>query len=135
MRPQRLYADAALDHRQEVVEHQPRRWRTDPAEIEKLAARYQLRDVASLAPSGYRLEHAKMCGLDGKPALHLVYTNGVQEISLFVLSQTGRDRGISATGVGNVHLAAFQNDHVQLIATGGDSSDCLQFVRSAASVL
>lgn len=133
LRPQRLYADAALDHRQEVVEHQPRRWRTDPAEIEKLAARYQLRDVAALAPDGYRLEHAKMCGLDGKPALHLVYTNGVQEISLFVLSRTGRDRGISATDVGNV--AAFQNDRIQVIATGGASGDCLQFVRFAASVL
>jgi anti-sigma factor RsiW len=131
--PERLYADAALDHRQEVLEHQPRRWRTDPAEIEKLAARYQLRDVTSLAPDGYRLEHAKMCGLDGKPALHLVYTNGVQEISLFVLSRTGRERGISATGVGNVQLAAFQNDRIQIIATG--TGDCLRFVRFAASVL
>jgi anti-sigma factor RsiW len=133
LRPETLYADAALDHRQEVLEHQPRRWRTDPAEIEKLAARYQLRDVTSLAPDGYRLEHAKMCGLDGKPALHLVYSNGVQEISLFVLSRTGRDRGISATSVGNVQLAAFQNDRIQIIATGG--GDCLRFVRFAASVL
>jgi anti-sigma factor RsiW len=134
-RPEHLYRDAAFDHRLEVVEHQPRHWQTDPAEIEKLAARYQLHDVASLAPAGYRLEHAKMCGIEGKPALHLVYGNGVQEVSLFVLSQTGRDRGISATGVGNVHLAAFQNDRVQIIAAGGASGDCLQFVRFAASVL
>jgi anti-sigma factor RsiW len=131
LRPESLYADAARDHRQEVTDRQPRHWRTDPAEIEKLAARYQLRDVVSLAPAGYRLEHAKMCGLDGKPALHLVYSNGVQEVSVFVLSQTGRERGISTTGV----LAAFQNDRIQIIATGGASADCLKFVRFAASVL
>jgi len=133
--PDSLYDDAALDHRQEVMEHQPRHWRTDAAEIEKLAARYQLRDVAALAPAGYRLEHAKMCGLEGRPALHLVYTNGVQEVSLFVRSQTGRGRGVSATGVGDVHLASFQNDRVQIIASGGTTGDCLQFVRQAASVL
>lgn len=135
LQPPRLYADAALDHRQEVMERQPRHWRTDPAEIEKLAARYQLADVAALAPSGYRLEHAKMCGIDGQPALHLVFTNGVQEVSLFVRSQAGRKRGISATGVGDVHLASFQNDQIEIIATGGTNGDCLQFVRHAASVL
>lgn len=135
LRPDRLYRDAALDHRQEVVEHQPRRWRTDPAEIEKLAARYQLTDWAALTPQGYRLEHAKMCGLDGQPALHLVYTDGVQEVSVFVRSRSGGGRGISATGVGNVQLASFQNDRIQIIATGGASGDCLRFVRFAASVL
>jgi len=135
LRPERLYADAALDHRQEVVEHQPRHWRTDPAEIDKLAASYQLHDVAALAPAGYRLERAKMCRLDGRPALHLVYTNGSQEVSLFVRSRTGAERGISATGVGDVQLASFQNDRIQIIATGGAWGDCLQFVRVAASVL
>jgi anti-sigma factor RsiW len=135
LRPERLYRDAALDHRLEVVEHQPRHWRTDRAEIDKLAARYQLHDVAALAPAGYRLEHAKMCGLEGQPALHLVYTNGVQEISLFVRSRTGGDSGISSTGVGDLYLASFQNDQIQIIATGGGSGDCLRFVRFAASVL
>jgi anti-sigma factor RsiW len=135
LRPERLYRDAALDHRLEVVEHQPRHWRTDRAEIDKLAARYQLHDVAALAPAGYRLEHAKMCGLEGQPALHLVYTNGVQEISLFVRSRTGGDSGISSTGVGDLYLASFQNDQIQIIATGGASGDCVRFVRFAASVL
>jgi anti-sigma factor RsiW len=135
LRPEKLYRDAALDHRLEVVEHQPRHWRTDRAEIDKLAARYQLHDVAALAPAGYRLEHAKMCGLDGQPALHLVFTNGVQEVSLFVRSRTGGGSGISSTGAGDLYLASFQNDRIQIIATGGASGDCLRFVRSAASVL
>jgi len=131
----RLFMEVTRDHRQEVIEHQPRRWRSGPSEIEELAARYQLRDVAALAPAGYRLEHAKMCGLDGQPALHLVYTNGVQEVSLFVRSRTGGNRGISATSAGDVRLASFQNDRIQLIAAGGASGDCLRFVRFAASVL
>jgi anti-sigma factor RsiW len=135
LRPDRLYADAALDHRQEVIQHQPRRWRTDPAEIEKLAARYELTDVAALAPAGYRLEHAKMCGIDGQPSLHLVYTNGIQEVSVFVRSGGGMEP-VSAHSVGSEHLARFRTArHEAVIVTDGPSGDCLQFARVAAAAL
>jgi anti-sigma factor RsiW len=135
LRPERLYADAALDHRQEVIEHQPRRWRTDPAEIEKLAVRYQLTDLSALAPAGYRLEHAKMCGIDGQPALHLVYTNGVQEFSVFV-RQGGGVEPLSAHSVGSEHLARFRTvRHEAVIVTNGSSGECLEFARVAAAVL
>jgi anti-sigma factor RsiW len=127
----RLYADAALDHRMEVTEHQPRRWRTDPAEIEKLAGRYELSNVAALAPEGYRLEHAKMCGIDGKPALHLVYANGSQEVSLFVRSKSGGEKGLHSTG----DVASFQNDRVEIVAVGGSRGECLEFAQVASRVL
>jgi hypothetical protein len=132
LRTERLFIEAAIDHRLEVTDHQPRHWRSDPAEIAKLAARYQLPDPAALAPEGYRLEHAKMCGLDGQPALHLVYTNGGGEVSLFVRAQTGGSRGPASTGVGDLKLGSFQNGRIQVIAAGGD---CLEFVRRAAGVL
>ena len=132
----RVYADAALDHRLEVMEHQPRRWRSDPAEIEKLAARYKLPDVAALAPAGYRLEHAKMCGIDGKPALHLVYTNGSREFSVYVRARTRGDGALRAVKVGTEHLAAFQTDRVEaVVATDGSSGECLQFAQFAERVL
>jgi anti-sigma factor RsiW len=132
----RLYADAALDHRLEVMEHQPRRWRSDPAEIEKLAARYKLPDVAALAPAGYRLEHAKICGIDGKPALHLVYTNGNREFSVYVRARTGGDGALRAVQVGTEHLAAFQTDRVEaVVATDGSSGECLEFAQVAERVL
>jgi anti-sigma factor RsiW len=135
MRPERLYADAALDHRREVTERQPRRWRTDPAEIEKLAARYDLADVAALAPAGYRLEHAKMCGIDGQPALHLVYTNGAREFSVFVRPGGGVEP-VSAHSVGSEHLARFRTArHEAVIVTDGSSGECLQFARFAAAAL
>jgi anti-sigma factor RsiW len=139
LRPQpvsRLYADAALDHRLEVMEHQPRRWRSDPAEIEKLAARYELSNAGALAPEGYRLEHAKMCGIDGKPALHLVFTNGNKEVSVFIRAWAGSDKVLHAVNVGSEHLAGFGTDRVEaIVATGGSSGECLEFARFAAGVL
>ena len=132
----RLYTDAALDHRLEVMERQPRHWRSDPVEVEKLAARYAMSDVAALAPAGYRLEHAKMCGIDGKPALHLVYTNGDREVSVYVRARSGGDAGLHAVRVGGEELVEFQTDRVQaVVATGGSSGECLEFARSAARVL
>src|ERR1700722_4263788 len=132
----RLYIDAALDHRLEVMEHQPRRWRSDPAEIEKLASRFALPDVGALAPAGYRLEHAKMCGIDGKPALHLVYSNGREELSFYIRARTGGDKALHAFTVGSEHLAAFQTDRLEaIVATGGSGGECLQFARFAAHVL
>ena len=136
MRPSPVYADVALDHHQEVVEHKPRKWRTDAAEIEKLAARYDLPDVAKLAPAGYRLEHAKMCGIDGKPALHLVYTNGSQEVSVFVRSGAGTATQVHQVRVGSEQIAAFQANRVEtIVATNGPSEECLGFARVVAAVL
>ncbi len=132
----RLYADAALDHRLEVMEQQPRRWRSDPGEIEKLAARYELSNVGALAPAGYRLEHAKMCGIDGKPALHLVYTNGSQEVSVFVRARSEGDKALRAVHVGSEELVGFQTDRLEaVVATAGSGEECLEFARFAARVL
>jgi Putative zinc-finger len=131
LQPERVYWDAATDHRLEVTKGQPRRWRTDPAEIEKLADRYQLANVARLAPAGYRLEHAKMCGLGGKPALHLVFTNGSQEMSVFVRTRMWGSNGMHESD----KLASFQNDRLAVIATGGSGEECAEFARAAARIL
>lgn len=128
----RLYADAALDHRLEVMEHQPRRWRSDPAEIERLAARYQLHDAAALAPEGYRLEHAKMCGIDGKPALHLVYTNGNREYSVFVRARS-EDSVPAAVRIGAEQLASIRTDRLEaIVVSAGTSAECSELARSAS---
>jgi anti-sigma factor RsiW len=134
----RLYADAAVDHRLEVMEHQPRHWRSDPAEIEKLAARYELHNVGALAPAGYRLEHAKMCGIDGKAALHLVFTNGSQEVSVYVRARSGvaKRSAVRTVNVASEQLAAVQGDRLEaIVATGGSSAECLRFARFAEGAL
>jgi anti-sigma factor RsiW len=133
-----LYADAALDHRLEVMEHQPRHWRSDPAEIEKLAARYELHNVGVLAPAGYQLEHAKMCGIDGKAALHLVFTNGSQEVSVYIRPRSGTAKSnlLRTASVGSEQLAAIQTDRLEaVVVTAGSSTECLRFARLAGGVL
>lgn len=127
----RVLTDAAKDHAAEVTQHQPRRWRTSAQDIAALAARYQLTDLNALAPEGYRLEHAKMCGLDHQPALHLVYTNGSQEYSVYVRSRLWSDNGVHASG----STVSYQNDRVAIIATGNSSAECLKFAEAAARVL
>jgi anti-sigma factor RsiW len=81
-----LCADAADDHRTEVVEHQRRNWLTDPSAIAQLASRQGLQSAApvALAPPGYHLERGKLCRLDGRVFLHLVYSDGAHEFSFFL---------------------------------------------------
>jgi anti-sigma factor RsiW len=133
----RVCADAAFDHRLEVIEHQPRRWRSDPAEIQRLAARFQLTDVNALAPVGFKLEHAKTCEIDGTPALHLVYSNGAEEISMFIRRHVGAaDRRLSTVTIRKAHLAFFRTDRLEaVVVTAGSSAECIEFGRFAARVL
>lgn len=136
MKPERVFADAAADHRAEVMEHKPRRWRNEPAEIEKLVARYELRDVARLAPGGYRLERAKICGIEGQPALHLVYMNGEREVSVYIRTGKGAAAAIHLVSLGSEQLAEIRTGRVEaIVATGGSTEECLEFARVAAKSL
>jgi len=92
----------------------------------------------ALAPAGYRLEHAKMCGIDGKAALHLVFTNGSQEVSVYVRARSGtaRSNAVRTVNVASEHLAAIQGDRLEaIVATAGSSAECLSFARFAEGVL
>jgi hypothetical protein len=139
LRPSSVFSDAAEDHRVEVVNHQPRRWRTDPAEIQKIAQHYGFSEVGVLTAvlPGYKLEHAKMCGIAGKPALHLVYTNGNQEFSVFVLRRTGLStENFRDVSLDHQHLTAFENDRFDtIVTTAGSSMECLELARLASTVL
>ena len=94
-----MCADAARDHRVEVVEHQRRTWLTDAAAIEVLAARRGLSASAAeaIAPAGYRLERGKLCRLGGRVFLHLVYSNGAHEFS-FYLRDSAPSESFPGTG-------------------------------------
>lgn len=81
-----ICVDAVDDHREEVVDKAPRRWRSDP---ERLAALSQklTGDPAlpqRVVPPGYHLVGARICDLHGKPYMHLDYSDGSNEISLFL---------------------------------------------------
>jgi len=134
----RIYADAARDHQAEVIEHQPRRWRSELAEVNALAARFGLpaSSVAALGPAGSILVHARICRLDGKPVLHLVYRSGTREISLFVRRNDGGAATNTPVLVGREYVEAFRTTRFSaIVVAAGSRTECLHFAQTAAAVL
>jgi len=122
-----------------VVQHQPRRWRSARPEIELVTARFGLSQsqAAGMAPSGYRLERAKVCGLAGAPVLHLVYTDGAREVSVFVRrNDSGAGWNLSPASAGAEYLDPVRTEHYSaVILSQGSRTECLPFERSARAIL
>lgn len=134
----RSYADAARDHWAEVVEKQPRHWRSGPAEIETLAAQSGLSvvQVEALAPAGYWLEHAKTCGLDGQRMLHLVFTNGTQEYSLYVRPHQSTKERVRIVRSNSEQVAGFETGHfTAFVVTVGPAAQCEELAQLTATRL
>jgi len=143
-----VYADAAEDHQSEVIDRAPRRWQTDPAEI---AARARKVGVDITVPaalgSGFRLERAKICQLDGRLYLHAVYTDGTHEFSLFLRArdQEGLNaavRGFSngrllrACASGKEHVASFSTARLSaIVATGEPAAASLAYAKLASAAI
>jgi anti-sigma factor RsiW len=137
-RTQQFDAAAARDHRLELVDLQPRKWFADFASIERLAEHQGLpASVAAFAPAGYRLAKGKLCLLDGRVFLHLVYTNDAGNFSLFLR------RPADAFAAGN-HTATFNSEQVAgfqhgqltaLIVSEESADEVARLAQSAASVL
>jgi anti-sigma factor RsiW len=148
-KPASLYSDAARDHRSEVIFRQPRRWLVSEAAIEKLAEQRGVSPaaVASLAPTGYRPEHAKLCRLDGRIFLHLVYTDGTHEFSVFLRQRdsdampgkpldTVNGRQLYRADFGDEHLGCFETDRLSaMVVTNQPGQAALTLARRAAAAL
>jgi hypothetical protein len=134
---QRIYSQLALDHHREVFNREPRHWRTEASEIQTLAAKFGLSDALaqSMAPAGYRLEHAKTCGMDGKPILHLVYTNGSREISIYVRPRSNAD--LSGSAAQNLEqIAVFRTHRFEAaVVMNGTKRECLDVAQQTARIL
>jgi anti-sigma factor RsiW len=145
----RVYADAALDHKLEVTDHGPRQWLVDPTQIAALA---ETQGIAGSAPSGlaangYRLERGKLCFLDGRIFLHLVYANGAAEFSVYLrqrgdeplpgkVRETENGRTLHASSPGDEHIASFQTDSLTVVVVTNQPADAaLGMARFAASAL
>ncbi|HVV45171.1 MAG TPA: zf-HC2 domain-containing protein [Bryobacteraceae bacterium] len=137
-----LYAAAARDHRMELIERQPRRWITDQNAIEALAGRMGLQGtvVTAFAPAGYRLAQARLCRLDGRIFLHLVYSSARGDFSLFLR----RPNAVPAAGSATVHadhfatleVAGFEHAKVSALIVSGEAGGAAQrLATSAAAVL
>lgn len=128
---ERVYADAAEDHRDEVIQQQPRKWLTDQERIAELAERRNVSAtlLSSLAPVGYHLSQARVCRLNGRSYLHLVYSagEGVEEYSLFLRKRDGETlpgRARAKVNGKDVYTATDGKDHV----AGVQSSQLTAFV-------
>ena len=127
----RVYADAAEDHRDEVIQQQLRKWLTDQERISEMAERHNVSAtlLSSLAPVGYHLSQARVCRLNGRSYLHLVYSagEGAQEYSLFLRKRDGETlpgRARAKVNGKEVFSATDGKDHV----AGVQSSQLTAFV-------
>jgi anti-sigma factor RsiW len=135
-----LCAAAARDHFKEVTSRQHRNWLTDSAAIAGLAQRNGLPAslVVALTPAGYHLEHAKLCRLDGRLFLHVVYAQGTTEISTYLRPRDTQPlaAAIHQTESGHEHIAYFQtNQLTAMFVTDQSSEAALSFAQSAARLL
>ncbi len=139
--PPKLCADAARDHTKEVIDHGPRHWLTDPAAIADLArdTGVPASSLANLAPATYHLERAKLCHLDGRVYLHLVYAQGPNEFSAYlrpVDAQSAADRTMRASTSGKINIAYFQTTQLSAVfVTDQSAASTLAIARSAAKAL
>ncbi len=135
-----VYADAAEDHRREVVEQQARRWTSDQSAIDAIAQGQGVSPSGIHAPEagGYRLERAKLCRLNGNLYLHLVYSDGAQEFSLFLRhrEQEPITEPANAGDRQNEHLAAFRTAALSAVVVTEQNGDAaLRLAKLAAQAL
>jgi Putative zinc-finger len=132
------FAEAARDHWSEVVQMQPRHWRSTPTDIEAVAAPHGLSyaQVAALGLPGYTLEHAKNCGIGGQRMLHLVFTNGRQEYSVYINPNQAAKASIRMVQFGTEQIAGFETGRFRaMVAMVGPQSECEGAARLTASRL
>ena len=130
----RMYADAARDHQAEVVNRQPRRWRSGSAEIRALTEPNGLSfaQAAALAPAGYSLERAKHCGLDGQRMLHLIFTDGAREYSVYLRPHRSLGEPVRVVRHNEEQVAGFETGRFRaLVVTAGPARDCESLARLA----
>ncbi|HEV2488254.1 MAG TPA: zf-HC2 domain-containing protein [Candidatus Acidoferrales bacterium] len=155
--PAPVYADAAADHHDEVIDQQPREWLMDRAAIVSLAEKHGVSSsaIAGLAPAGYHLGCARVCDLNGHPFLHLVFVadsastspDKTREVSLFLCpraaaalpqssSTTENGQLFHTPAIGPEHLACFETDRVTALVVTDQAGDAaMKFARFAAGIL
>ena len=133
-----VFADAARDHTNEVVNQARRRWRTDPAEVAALETSQGISgvDVKALEATGYKLQRAKVCRLGGTPYMHLVYAKGGREFSVYMKVRGNQPLPETESASGNLQLASFSHGRVQaVIVTDAPKGECAKFAHDAEGAL
>jgi anti-sigma factor RsiW len=137
--PNPIYAAAAHDHRVELVQKQPRKWTTDSAAIGQLASRAGLSGATATAfvPAGYHLAQGRLCLINGRIFLHLVYAGANGDFSLFLRHADGAaDGAIQSRRFDAEQVAGFQHNALSAVVVTEQPGDiAVQLARSAAMIL
>jgi len=138
--PVEICSDAARDHLREIVRQEPRRWTSDRSGIDALSEHLGLAPaaVSRFTVPGYQLERGKLCRLDGHVFLHLVYSNGVREFSLFLqpVLDSHPAGDLYAADFGDEHAASIQSSQARaVIVTSESNAAARNLARIAASAL
>jgi anti-sigma factor RsiW len=137
--PERVCADAAFDHRREVVDGQPRKWLSDESSIAALADRRGIAPAAvlQLASAGFHLDRGKLCRLDGRVYLHLVYSENGSAVSVYLEPHEAQPvHDLRTVQTGSEHLAYFESERVSAIVVAEQSSEpAVRMAQAAARVL
>ncbi|HTA46595.1 MAG TPA: zf-HC2 domain-containing protein [Bryobacteraceae bacterium] len=132
-----IFAAAARDHHIEIVDGQARKWLTDRNQIGALAGGQgvSLSMLDAIAPTGYHLQRSRLCFLNGKIFLHLVYVNGSGNLSVFLRRGDGLQK-IRMEDQGAEHVAGFQGHQLMALVVTEQPGDAAErFARSAAAIL
>jgi hypothetical protein len=143
-----LCTDAAEDHQEEIIAKAPRKWRTDPKLVEALSQQ-MAGDPAvpqRITPPGYHLVGARICILHDTNYMHLDYSNGSNEISLFVARQpatfTGRVLELfrsdtaATERVEGLTVGSVEKKHISLVLVSASPlSDMRRIVEETANQL
>jgi anti-sigma factor RsiW len=135
-----VYAEAAEDHRREVVEREARHWTLENTAMDAMAQGQGVSPAGIHAPetAGYRLQRARLCRLNGSVYLHLVYSDGAREFSLF-LRHRDREPALEPSNAGHhgaEHLAAFRTSALTAVVVSDQSGeDALRLAGIAARAL
>ena len=144
-----ILSDAADDHNDEVVQHFSREWLYGANEIKKLVAdKAGSSDVVTeIAPPGYHVDRARICELGMRNYVHLVYSDGTHEVSMFVRQQDGeqlagteRDKvngePVVADSYQKLQVAAFQSpDFTVVLVSDQPISEAIDFAKKAAGAV
>jgi anti-sigma factor RsiW len=128
-------ADAARDHRIEVVDHAQRRWLRDASAINALAAKQRVSLEVPLSLSNYHLDRGKLCRLSGRVFLHLVYSDGPHEFSLYVRDGTAGSRAVADDTPGEYVVMVESARYVALVVTDESREAAREIAKFASRTL
>ncbi len=132
---------AADDHHREIINGDPRPWLTNVADVQKLAESQGVPGsaIVALDNTGYKLERARLCFLGREIYVHLVYTRGRTEFSVYLhprMAEPGIGSRVRRASSGAENLAYFETNRLIAIFVDEQSGNgALAFARAGAKVL